>query len=226
MAEHDRDLASVEEDGMAIQRVRDKTRDLCLAAVKQNGVALLYVPKGLREDYDICLAAVKQNGSVLPLVPDKFKQELAMTAVEKDGLALQYVQHQTHDLCMAAINQNAHALRYVKDPTIDLCLAAVKKEGWVLGFVPKRLRTLEICMEAVNQNKTVLGEVPDDIRERVRASFRNRGRLNTTSTSGTFGNLPDVLNPDPDKLGLINQFLGGKRTSRRKSRKRTKRSRR
>ena len=223
MAEHDRDLADVEENGMALQHVRDKTRDLCLAAVKENGVALLYVPKELRENYDICMEAVKQNGSVLQLVPDKFKQELALTAVTKDGLALQYVKQQTHDICMAAINQNARALRYVEDPTINLCLAAVKKEGWVLGFVPKRLRTLEICMEAVNQNHTVLEEVPDNIRERVRQSFSNRGRLNTTSTSGTFGNLPDgVSNPDPNRLGIINQFLGGKSRKRRKS-KRTKR---
>ena len=51
MAEHDRDLADVEENGMALQHVRDKTRDLCLAAVKENGVALLYVPKELRENY-------------------------------------------------------------------------------------------------------------------------------------------------------------------------------
>jgi len=148
---------------------------------------------------DICLEAVKQNGSVLPIVPEKYKQDLSMAAVTRDGLALQYVKQQTPDLCMAAINQNARALRYVEDPTIDLCLAAVTKEGWVLGFVHNRLRTLEVCMAAVNQNNTVLDEVPANIRGRVRASFRNRG--NSTNTSGNFKNLPDVSNADPRKLG-------------------------
>jgi hypothetical protein len=52
-----------------------------MAAVKQNGNALYYVPEELR-DYNICIAAVKQNGEALEFVP----KELRLRIIEELGL--------------------------------------------------------------------------------------------------------------------------------------------
>ena len=45
-----------------LQRVKDQTPEICLAAVKQNGCALRFVKEQTKE---ICLAAVKQDRCAL-----------------------------------------------------------------------------------------------------------------------------------------------------------------
>ena len=56
-----------------------QTPEICLAAVKQNGLALQYVIISKRTP-EVCLAAVKQNGN-----------------------SLEYVEEQTHEICLEAI---------------------------------------------------------------------------------------------------------------------------
>ena len=49
-------LAAVKQDGIALKYVKEQTPEICLAAVKQNGFALKYVKKQTPE---ICLAVFK-----------------------------------------------------------------------------------------------------------------------------------------------------------------------
>lgn len=72
----------------AFRFVKDKTPELCLAAVKANGCALKYIKNQTPE---LCLAAVKAN-----------------------DCALKYVKNQTPELCLTAIRQNKLALCFVK----------------------------------------------------------------------------------------------------------------
>jgi len=55
--------------------VQDRIPEICLAAVKQDGYAIQYVPKILLQVYDICLAAVKQNSGALRYVPTEHMQQ-------------------------------------------------------------------------------------------------------------------------------------------------------
>ena len=65
---------------------KNQTIDMCMTAVKEDGIALKYVKKQTPE---ICMAAVKQN-----------------------GLALQYVKDKTPEICREAIANNPEAEKY------------------------------------------------------------------------------------------------------------------
>ena len=95
------------------------TEEHCLKAVSQNSKALIYVPKDLLTE-NVC------NASVSEISWEVEYNEAAMMTVKKNGLMLQFIEHQTYDICMAAINQNIRALQYVKHLTSEIYRAVVK----------------------------------------------------------------------------------------------------
>ena len=99
-------------------------------AVQQNGLALRYVPKNLRNYKEVVLAAVTQNGDALRFTSKKLRgdKEVVLTAVTQNGLALKYV---------------AKELR----GDSDVVLAAVKNDNSVLNFASKE------CILYIIQNK-------------------------------------------------------------------------
>ncbi len=60
-------LEAVQMDGSALKNIRQElqTPEICLTAVKQNGMALKYVKE---QTIEICLAAVKKNSYALRYV--------------------------------------------------------------------------------------------------------------------------------------------------------------
>ena len=72
-----------------------------------------------------------------------------MKAVKEDGLALEHVKEQTHEICLEAVKENGHALEYVKEQTYEICLEAVKQNGYALEYVKEQ--TFEICLEAIKE---------------------------------------------------------------------------
>ncbi|MBQ3423162.1 MAG: DUF4116 domain-containing protein, partial [Romboutsia sp.] len=78
--------------------VKEQTEELCLEAVRRNGLLLEYVRE---QTPKICLVAVKQN-----------------------GYALKYVKEQTEELCLAAVKKNPEALQYVNDKNSKICFYA------------------------------------------------------------------------------------------------------
>jgi hypothetical protein len=153
-------LELVKIDGLNLETVpeHDMTEEICLEAVKQNGLALQYSII----DYDeICMAAIKQNGMALQFCGYQ-SLKYCLTAVKQNGLALQFVKQQQYDecddeyeedpmytykLCSAALKQNGLALKYVKDQTCALCLIAVKQNRLALKYV----NVYEIGTKSYNQ---------------------------------------------------------------------------
>jgi len=162
---------------------------ICLAAVKQDGLALeyidkdtlKYVAKDTANYVDICLAAVKQNGNALKLVDrdmleyvaknTEVYRDICFAAVKQDGLALEYVDKDTAnyaEICLATVTQNGRALRYVdrdtvKDKYAAICLAAVKQNGCVLEDISNEVENYAaICFEAVKQDGLALKYVVKD----------------------------------------------------------------
>lgn len=108
-----------------LKYVKEKTYEICLAAVKRNGCALKYVEE---QTYEMCLIAVKNNGLALRFVK-KQTDELCVEAVKNDGLALIYVKNQTHEICLHAVNQNGNALYFVKKQTFKIVCVAMCRKG-------------------------------------------------------------------------------------------------
>ena len=78
----------------AMKEIQNQTEEMCLLAVKQNGMALQFVKNQTNE---ICLLAVKQNGMALQFVNDKEYKLLFITSninIKKD------------DICSICISQN------------------------------------------------------------------------------------------------------------------------
>ena len=105
-------------------------RDIVLAAVRQNGLALQYAFLGLRrrpedswreedlrDDRKVVLAAVMQNGLALTHAHDTFlkDREVVLAAVMQNGLALEHV-HSTfrkdREVVLAAVIQNSLAIKF------------------------------------------------------------------------------------------------------------------
>ena len=118
-------LSAVKKNGIALRYVKEQTPEICLAAVKQEGIALLYIKEQTPE---ICLAAAQKNDYVFQYIKEQTR-EICLELLQKDGCLLKYVRKQTPELCMVAVRQNSQALQYVKEPTLEICIAAGYKEG-------------------------------------------------------------------------------------------------
>ena len=89
--------------------VEEQRFNICLAAVKNCGYALLFVEK---QTPKICIAAVKNCGKALKFV-EKQTPEICLAAVETDGKALQFVKIQTFEICLTAVKQNILSFKYI-----------------------------------------------------------------------------------------------------------------
>ena len=88
-------MAAVTNFGSALQFVSHEFqlthKDVVLAALRQNGHALHWIPDELLLDREVALAAVKQNGRALRYLGDEFREdeEIVLTAVEAGGTSRQ-----------------------------------------------------------------------------------------------------------------------------------------
>lgn len=101
-----------------------QTERICEIALKSNEYIrtediLKYMCK---QTEDICLRAVKQNGIALKDAQYQ-NNEICLAAVQNNGKALQYVKNQTKEICFAAVEENKDALLYIKDKELALLTA-------------------------------------------------------------------------------------------------------
>ena len=76
--------------------------------LRSNGLELQYV----KQTFDLCIVAVKQNGLALEFVNNQ-TEEICIAAVINNGFALEFVKHQTEDICLVAVKQNGLAYKYI-----------------------------------------------------------------------------------------------------------------
>ena len=140
-----------------------------LAAVEQEGHAILFASKDLRDDPKIVLAAVKQDGSVIQYVSESMKSDpkiMLAAVVGNDATALHHASKSLKSdpkIVLAAVKRSGEALEYASkslksDPKI--VLAAVKGNdycSWTLQFASKDLRDdPKIVLAAVKHNGSAL----------------------------------------------------------------------
>jgi hypothetical protein len=174
----------VSKNGALLKHVRvEHTHELCLAAAKNCGQSIMFAKV---VNKDIWLAAVKQYGLSIKWIPaDKRDAELYTEAVKERPLALEHVPEnlQTYDMCMDAVSKYGFTLSYVKIPMTkdlvmaavcnfgtalrfghglidnDIIMAAVTQQGLSLMYAP--FQTKEICMYAVKNNRHAIDYVKD-----------------------------------------------------------------
>ena len=117
---------------------------------------------------------------------DKINDEFWINIIHDNGLALEYVKNQTHEICELAIRQNYEALYFVREQTPELCKLAIQRSGNALCYVNQKVslpedvyklavqqdghalryikdefRTNELCVLAVKQNGFALGYIKE-----------------------------------------------------------------
>jgi hypothetical protein len=98
-------------------------REIVLAAVTQNSLALKFTSDELKNDHEIVVAAVNQNARAFQYASDEMKND--------------------REIVLAAMNQNGDALKHASDELKndrEIVLAAVKNKGTSLCFVSKELK--------------------------------------------------------------------------------------
>ena len=104
--------------GIMLFFVKNKTLELCLIAVKQDGMALKFVEN---QTYEMCFYAISEYAPSLQFVHNQTKK-LCMMAVKIDGNTLEHVKlkYQDNEMCLIAVKQNGLALEYVNFKTYDI----------------------------------------------------------------------------------------------------------
>ena len=208
-------LAAVMNDGRALEFVWERAfiwgdyKEVVSVAVRKNGEALQYACKTLQNDREAVLAAVAQNGGSLQYASatlweddevvktalgalghcqEAERMKVALAAVRKNGLLLQFVSGETlqeenyREVVLAAVRNNGWALLYapysfLRDRVV--VLAAVGTAGPVLQFVSKLLQNdREVVWAAVGNKGLVLQGVDESFRKDkdvVLAAVRNDG---------------------------------------------------
>lgn len=167
-------LEAVLQRGEALGCVRNEEHrsspKVCMAAVRQSGKALQYVPFPLRNDPDICEAAVNDNPFALEYVPEgtQLPEAVYRSAVQINSVVLRFVpeDRRTHDVCVAALEFDFLQFEYVPVgvQTSAMCLDAVIDNGMVLSLVRGDLLRSEMYTAAVRSCWRALQNVPENER--------------------------------------------------------------
>ena len=107
-----------EPNGQSLLRIpwEDRTAEICLIAVREDGRNLRWVPH-TRRTKEILHAAVSQWGWSLLFIPYKWRTpEICLAAVEQDGRVLGLVPsaRRSKKIQRAALARDAHALAWTR----------------------------------------------------------------------------------------------------------------
>ena len=143
-------------------------KDICLAAVTQNGLVIERIPIDLMIDEEIALAAVKSNGYAYAIICDKANCPYFLKTMEFNMAAVlscpsmvgdyRLTMRSNKEIAFAALQINGYLLSYYSnDETInddeELVRVAVRQNGLALEFASKRLRrNRSVVFDAVKKN--------------------------------------------------------------------------
>jgi len=132
-----------------------------LAAVKQNGYALKYVSKELKNDPEIVLAAIKENGATLKFASKELRNnpEIILEAMKQNGHAFQYASEELRNNPTFVLEVMEKGYGYVFEHVSEklrknkeFVLSVVKKSGHALQYASEELRNnKEIVLEALKE---------------------------------------------------------------------------
>lgn len=134
--------------------------EFCCKAVKEYGWPLKFINIEFQTK-ELCETAInKYGGKLLEYICDKFHtEELYKLAVQKDGIALQFVKtpFKTQEICLMAVKEYWWAIRYVDEifQTEEICLMALEKNIYLIKFIYKSRFTEKICNFIIKQNSVV-----------------------------------------------------------------------
>lgn len=130
-----------------------QTKEICLAAVRKNGLELHFVID--RSDKEICLEACKEFGDALQFLPRPLRSdEIEKAALINDGCAIRFFDNPSEELCLLAVKQTGKAIQYIKNPTKKVCEESCENKGLGLKYIKRQ--TKNICKIALKNSHYAL----------------------------------------------------------------------
>ena len=220
-------MAAVQQNGWALQYADFQDKDIVMAAVQQYGPSLRYAPE-FQEDKDVVMAAVKQDGTALRYAPAfQDDKEFVMVAVKKNGWVLEYADFQDKDVVMAAVKENGLALEYAEFQDREVVMAAVHQNGMALKFAGILRADPKIACSAVRNSPHALRFVDhslDKNNEFIKCMMKYNvdpgGRAVLKGHIMDRQSLKNTAKSLIDPMKVVNDFLGGTRKRRKRTRRR------
>lgn len=151
-------------------------KQVVLAAVRCNGLALRHADESLREDHETVLAAVQDCGSALEHAIGETRScdEIVLTAVGQTCLAASFASdafRRNPSLALAAVRANADVLPYIPEVCLNerrFLLAALAANGLALQHLGEALRNeIETVLTAVRSSGPAVRFAAEQLRENV-----------------------------------------------------------
>lgn len=149
------------------------TKEVAIAAVKQCGSTIEYT--NFCDDFDVACEAVKQCPVAIKLISDRLKRDrrLALEAVGRNGMALQFMPHYADDreIVMTAIKKTPKSFAYAaKELRLDQDLIYLSVKATSLSFrsnCPSTLRNnkefmMKVVQKAPNHLRFASSELRND----------------------------------------------------------------
>eukprot|EP00929_Paragymnodinium_shiwhaense_P115495 TRINITY_DN8441_c0_g1_i9.p1 TRINITY_DN8441_c0_g1~~TRINITY_DN8441_c0_g1_i9.p1 ORF type:complete len:1202 (+),score=221.69 TRINITY_DN8441_c0_g1_i9:120-3608(+) len=168
-------MEAVKSNGLAIEFASTRLQDedeVAEAAVGQNGSAIAFVSTRLKEKREFVIKAVSKAGHTLEFLSTfKSDEEVVMSAVKSDGLALQYADEDLQKckkVAIAAVQQNPDGLKFVRFvPVKQVATAAVQQDltkQSVSGFMDSSscVEVLLAALGTTKENIHALQHVPTE----------------------------------------------------------------
>ncbi len=142
-------IAMVSQKGLALNKIDYYDYDVGLAAVKQNGLALYYVPMPDRQTPEMSLEALKNNINAWKYVPQILKRQKGFVLQVIDTLGYEILPL----LSYTALKQNNAAENKNWNDDLEIGLYTLSKSSNAYNFLSKELQTNPQILNAYEKAK-------------------------------------------------------------------------
>ena len=142
----DKWLTAVQQNGFAIEYIKNPSEEVQMAAVQETGFAIQYIKNPSEE---VQMAAVKQDGRTIEYIKNP-SDAMKMAAVQETGYAIRYIKNPSEEVQMAAVQETGFAIQYINNPSEEVQMAAVKQDGRTIEYIKNPSEAMQ--MTAVQQN--------------------------------------------------------------------------
>jgi hypothetical protein len=157
---------AVEQNGLAIQYIKNPSDEVQKLAVRQNGLALEFLNNPSDEVQKL---AVRQRGWAIEYIKNP-SEELQRLAVQQVGQAIQSIKNPSDEVQKLAVRQNGLALEFLNNPSDELQKLAVRQNGLAIDYIKNPSEELQ--MLAIQQTATAIAFIKNPSEELWRLAIQ------------------------------------------------------
>lgn len=118
----------VQFNGMHIQHIKDPPYEVVLEAVRNNHLAIQFIPSSKISE-EVCLEVVKKDGTFVRFINDP-TDSIILTAIRQNANSLGLIKNKviTEEMCIEAVKTDPFFIKNITNPTPNVLFEAVKRD--------------------------------------------------------------------------------------------------